>query len=413
MFYNEGMDRAILHSDANAFYASVEAVLHPELKGLAVAVCGAAENRHGIVLAKSELAKRAGVKTGMTNREAKRLCPELVLVPPHHEIYEKFSRRLRGIYERYTDRVEAYGLDECWLDVTGCRPSPRAIAEEIRAAVKAEIGITVSVGVSFNKVFAKLGSDMKKPDAVTEITRADFKQTVWKLPCSDLLFCGRATTEKLKTLGIFTIGDLANASKSAIVRRLGKNGEMLWKYANGQDDSPVLRIGEEEQVKSVGHGVTCVADLENIEEANVVLIALTQEIGQKLRSLGLQARGVQVTVRDRDLMSESWQQLLREPTQCAADLSKAGKEILKTRYGWKKPIRSLTIGAIHLESVNEPRQLSLFRPDDRQRRVEGALDRIRDKFGSGAIKPAALLGENKLPEESPAQAPPPGGIGHP
>ena len=236
---------------------------------------------------------------------------------------------------------------------------------------------------------------------------------MWKLPCSDLLFCGRATTEKLKTLGIFTIGDLANASKSAIVRRLGKNGEMLWKYANGQDDSPVLRIGEEEQVKSVGHGVTCVADLENIEEANVVLIALTQEIGQKLRSLGLQARGVQVTVRDRDLMSESWQQLLREPTQCAADLSKAGKEILKTRYGWKKPIRSLTIGAIHLESVNEPRQLSLFRPDDRQRRVEGALDRIRDKFGSGAIKPAALLGENKLPEESPAQAPPPGGIGHP
>ncbi len=405
------MDRAILHSDANAFYASVETVLHPELKGRAVAVCGAAENRHGIVLAKSELAKRMGVKTGMANWQAKKLCPDLVIVPPHHDIYAKFSRRLHEIYERYTDRVEGYGLDECWLDVTGCRMSPREIAEELRAAVKREIGITVSVGVSFNKVFAKLGSDMKKPDAVTEITRESFRQTVWKLPCSDLLFCGHATTEKLKTLGIFTIGELANAPHSLIVRKLGKNGEMLQKYANGQDDSSVAKVGEEEPVKSVGHGVTCVADLETLEEANVVFLALTQDIGQKLRRLGLQARGIQVTVRDSDLHFESWQQLSERPTQCASDLAKAAKELLKTRYGWQRPIRALTVSAIHLESADEPRQLSMFGgAGEKQRKAEGAFDKIREKFGDDAIKPAALLGENKLPEETPRQSPPPGGI---
>ncbi len=404
------MDRAILHSDANAFYASVEAVLHPELKGRAIAVCGAAENRHGIVLAKSELAKRMGVKTGMANWQAKQLCPGLVIVPPHHDIYAKFSRRLHEIYERYTDRVEGYGLDECWLDVTGCPMSPRAIADELRAVVKKELGITVSVGVSFNKVFAKLGSDMKKPDAVTEIGRDDFRQTVWKLPCSDLLFCGRATTEKLRRLGIVTIGDLANAPRELIVRRLGKNGEMLQKYALGQDDSPVARVGEEETVKSVGHGITCVADLMELEEANVVFVALAQDIGQKLRYLGLQARGIQVTARESDLHFESWQQLLPAPTQCAADLAKAATELLKTRYDWRKPIRALTVSAIHLDSVNAPAQLSLFGGDGKRRKVEGAVDKIREKFGGGAIKPATLLGENKLPEEAPRQSPPPGGI---
>ncbi len=401
-------DRAILHSDANAFYASVETVLNPSLKGRAVAVCGAAENRHGIVLAKSELAKRAGVKTGMANWQAKRLCPELVIIPPHHDVYAKFSRRMHEIYARYTDRVEPYGLDECWLDVSDHPKPARVIAEELRAAAKGEIGITVSVGISFNKVFAKLGSDMKKPDAVTEILRDGFKDTVWKLPCSDLLYCGRSTTEKLKTLGIFTIGELAAHPLEKIVSVLGKNGETLWKYANGLDDSPVAKIGEGEQAKSVGHGITCVADLENMEEAGVVLLALTQDIGQKLRALGLQARGVQVTVRDNDLEFHSWQQLLAVPTQCAGDLAKAGTELLKMRYGWEKPIRALTLSAIHLEDAGEPCQLSLFGGGEgKLRKVEGAVDKIRQKFGEDSIKPAALLGDNKLPEPTPRPASPP------
>ena len=392
-------ERSILHSDANAFYASVECALRPELKGRAVAVCGSAESRHGVVLAKSELAKRAGVKTGMANWQAKRLCPDLVIVPPRHDIYAKYSACLHEIYERYTDRVESYGLDECWLDVTGCLKTPREIADELRATVKAELGITVSVGISFNKVFAKLGSDMKKPDAVTEITRENYQQTVWKLPCSDLLFCGRATTEKLKALGVATIGDLARYPREILKKNFGKNGETLWLYANGLENTPVAKVGEEEQAKSVGHGITCVSDLENAAEANAVLVALSQDVGRKLRQLGLRASGVQVTVRDNALEFQNWQRQI-PPTQCAATLAKAGAALLAERYDWARKIRALTLSAINLGRADEPEQLSLFERggDGKQRKVEGALDQIRDKFGSGAILPAVLLGENKLPE---------------
>ncbi|MDE5548007.1 MAG: DNA polymerase IV [Clostridia bacterium] len=391
------MERKILHSDANAFYASVECVLNPDLKGKAVAVCGSQEERHGVVLAKSELAKRAGIKTGMTNWQAKRLCPELVIVPPRHDIYAKFSEALHEIYIRYTDYVEPFGLDECWLDVTRCSRAPYDIAEDIRQTVKGELGLTVSVGVSFNKVFAKLGSDMKKPDAVTVITRDNFKDTVWRLPCSDMIYCGRATTEKLKKLGVRTIGELARFPQDVLLKVFGKNGGKLWQNANGMDSDPVSRYDAYEQAKSVGHGVTCVADLVNAEEAGTVIVSLTQEIGQKLRKMRLRARGVQVTVRDKDLSFESWQAQLEAPTQSAAVLAAAGSELLKKRYGWSKPIRALTVSAIRLESVDKPDQLSLFQADDKRERVENTLDAIRSKFGDGAIRPATLLGESKLP----------------
>lgn len=391
------MDRKILHSDANAFYASVECVLNPELQGKAMAVCGAQEERHGIVLAKSELAKRAGVKTGMTNWQAKRLCPELIVVPPRHDIYAKFSASLHEIYLRYTDYVEPFGLDECWLDVTRSRRESYAIAEEIRETVKRELGLTVSIGVSFNKVFAKLGSDVKKPDAVTAITRENFQEIVWRLPCSDMLFCGRATTEKLRKLGVRTVGELARYPKEPLLKIFGKNGGKLWQYANGLDNDPVARFDGAEQAKSVGHGVTCVADLVTLEEAETVIVSLTQEIGQKLRRLRLRARGIQVTVRDKDLAFESWQTQLQTPTQSAAVLAAAGTALLGQRYGWKKPVRAVTVSAIRLESVDAPDQLSLFQTDDKRERVENTLDAIRQKFGGSAIRPAALLGENKLP----------------
>lgn len=392
-------DRVILHSDANAFYASVECALDPSLRGKAVAVCGSAENRHGIVLAKSELAKSAGVKTGMANWQAKKLCPNLIMVLPHHGIYAEFSRRLHEIYERYTDLVEPFGLDECWLDVTGNFRQPAAIAEEIRRTVKGELGITVSVGVSFNKVFAKLGSDLKKPDAVTEITRENYREKVWRLPCSDLLFCGRATTEKLGRLGVHTIGELAEFPREALAKRFGKNGETLWLYANGLDDSPVARFDGREQAKSVGHGITCVSDLVNSEEVKTVILALSQDVGQKLRRMNLQARGVQVTVRDSALGFQSWQEQLALPTQCSATFAKACTELFEKRYRWQKEVRAVTVSAIGLEHADAPCQLSLFgtESDDRQKRVEDALDKIRGKFGSDIIKPAALLAENKLP----------------
>ena len=308
-------DRAILHSDANCFYASVETVLNPEFRGKAIAVCGAPEERHGIVLAKSEKAKRAGVKTGMANWQAKQCCRDLIIVPPQYDYYLKFSKLLHGIYRRYTDQVEPFGMDECWLDVTYSPGDPMEIAEEIRQAVKDELGLTVSIGVSFNKVFAKLGSDYKKPDAITQISKEHFKEIVWPLPCSDLLYCGNATTAKLGSMGVRTIGGIASLPVEVMQRKFGKNGVALWKYANGLDDSRVAHQDYTAPAKSVGHGITCVADLENMDEARKVIFALSLDIGYKLRYMNLRATGVQLYVRDSELSFCSWQKRLDMATQ--------------------------------------------------------------------------------------------------
>ena len=238
----------------NCFYASVEMMLDPSLKGKPVAVCGSAENRHGIVLAKSELAKKAGVKTGMVNWEARQRCPGLIVVKPQYDQYLKYSELARNIYQRYTDQVEPYGMDECWLDVTGSKcvcGDGMTIAENIRQEIKDELGLTVSIGVSYNKIFAKLGSDMKKPDAVTEISRETFKEKEWPLPASDLLFVGRATAAKLSNYGIYTIGDIAATEPDFLKRLLGVNGLQLWQYASGKDDSPVMHRDFVSPIKSV------------------------------------------------------------------------------------------------------------------------------------------------------------------
>ncbi|HPY37529.1 MAG TPA: DNA polymerase IV, partial [Clostridia bacterium] len=279
------MTRAILHSDINSFYASVEIMLNPALKNKAVAVCGSTENRHGIVLAKSELAKRAGVKTGMVNYEARRACPNLIMLPPQYEQYLKYSRLVREIYSRYTDLVEPFGMDECWLDVTGSRifGSQGEIAKEILHTVEEELGLTVSIGVSFNKVFAKLGSDMKKPNAITTIMPEDVKQKIWPLPADELIYVGRATKKKLAEYGIYTIGELALAPAALLQRRLGKNGLMLKAFANGEDSSPVMHKEYVSPVKSLGHGITCNADLETFDEVWRVILYLSQDLGHRLR----------------------------------------------------------------------------------------------------------------------------------
>ena len=294
-------DRAILHSDMNSFYASVEMMLDPKLRGKAVAVCGSTENRHGIVLAKSELAKRAGVKTGMVNWEAKQRCKDLILVPPQYDQYLKYSKLAHEIYYRYTDLVEPFGMDECWLDVTGCEiyGKPLEIAEEIRQSVKEELGLTVSIGVSFNKIFAKLGSDLKKPDAITVITKQNFKENIWPLAASELLYVGSATTKKLASYGIKTIGDLAATEPSTLKYMFGINGLKLWRYANGTDESRVMQKDFVSPVKSIGHGITCTADLDNEEEVLHVLLELSQDVGHRLRVHGLAATGVQIFVRTR------------------------------------------------------------------------------------------------------------------
>lgn len=393
-------DRAILHSDANCFYASVETVLNPDFRGQAIAVCGSPEERHGIVLAKSEKAKRAGVKTGMANWQAKQCCRDLIIVPPQYDYYLKFSKLLHGIYRRYTDQVEPFGMDECWLDVTYSPGDPMEIAEEIRQAVKDELGLTVSIGVSFNKVFAKLGSDYKKPDAITQISKEHFKEIVWPLPCSDLLYCGNATTAKLGSMGVRTIGGIALLPVDVMQRKFGKNGVALWKYANGLDDSRVAHQDFTAPAKSVGHGITCVADLENMDEARKVIFALSLDIGYKLRYMNLRATGVQLYVRDSELSFCSWQKRLEMATQDEGTIALAAYSLLEEKYSWHNPIRSITVTATQLDSSQNPTQLSMLLDYERlvrREKVNESIDTIRDRYGKYAVIPALVLDEKKMP----------------
>lgn len=397
------MTRAILHSDINSFYASVEIILNPSLKNKAVAVCGSTENRHGIVLAKSELAKKAGVKTGMVNYEARRVCPNLIMLPPQYEQYLKYSRLVRKIYSRYTDLVEPFGMDECWLDVTGSRifGSRDEIAKEILRTVEEELGLTVSIGVSFNKVFAKLGSDMKKPNAITTITPEDVKQKIWPLPADELIYVGRATKKKLAEYGIYTIGELANAPAALLQRRLGKNGLMLKAFANGEDSSPVMHKEYVSPVKSLGHGITCNADLETFDEVWRVILYLAQDLGHRLRVNELMASGVQLTVRDNTLFYKQHQAQLGFFTQSPLEISLLANRLFKENYNLGVKVRSLTVRAIKLVPKARPEQLTLF--DDAQKRakrdkLDDAVEGIRNRFGKWAIQPASLLKELKLKE---------------
>ena len=394
-------DRVILHSDANCFYASCEMVLNPSLRGKAIAVGGHEEDRHGIILAKSELAKLAGVKTGMPLWEARRLCPNIIIVPPHFEYYSKFSRLLRGIYERYTDYVEPFGLDECWLDVTACGEDGYVIAEEIRNTVKNELGLTVSIGVSFNKVFAKLGSDLKKPDAVTVISRENFKEKIWDLPVGELLYCGRQTAKALTSGGMPTIGTLARAQKETIVRRHGKNGEALWIYANGLDTSRVAHKDAYVPPKSVGHGITCRENLENIDEASKVIVSLSLDIGYKLRKEKLWAGGVSLSVRDEHFMNYSYQMRLEFPSQDERKIAKEAISLLEKNYTWRAKIRAVTVTAISIETDSAPLQQDMFfdyEEEDKRKRLGSVINDIKDTYGKASILPATVLDEKKMPK---------------
>ena len=396
--------RVILHSDMNSFYASVEMMLDPSLKGKAVAVCGATEERHGIVLAKSELAKKYGVKTGMVNWEAKQRCPGLILVPPQYDQYLKYSKLAHQIYYRYTDLVEPFGMDECWLDMTGSGAygTGEEIAQKIRTACREELGLTVSIGVSFNKIFAKLGSDLKKPDAVTSITRDDFREKVWPLAASELIYVGRATEAKLARHGVKTIGELAEIPPEILQQWFGINGLKLWAYANGADNSRVMHKDFVSPVKSIGHGITCTADLENEEEVHRVLLELAQDVGHRLRVHDLCARGVQVSVRGNDLLGAQFQCKLPFRTQLPSEIASAGFRLFQERYRWGTNVRAVCIRAIDLTSKNEDEQLSIFVDTarrDKRARLEDAIEELRDRFGKRAITYATLLGDLKMPDD--------------
>lgn len=390
------MERVILHCDMNNFYASVECMLRPELKDKAVAVCGRVEERHGIVLAKNYMARDYGVATGDAVWQAKRKCPELVVVEPHYEQYLKFSRLAREIYCRYTDLVEPYGMDECWLDVS--LPGRdievgRTIADAIRRTVKGELGLTISVGVSFSKVFAKLGSDMKKPDAVTCISRDNFRDIVWRLPAPELLGVGRAAKRVLASCGIYTIGQLAAAPENMLKKRLGVNGLALKRYANGEDASQVKATGWESPVKSIGHGMTTVRDLVCGIEVWRVMLHLVQKVASRLRAHGKLAAAVAISIRNSRLASCE-RQCRMFPTRSPMLIARAAYQLFERTYSWEEPIRSVTVRALDLIEENAPLQLELFidaEELEKRERLDCAVEGIRRRFGRYAVINCALL----------------------
>jgi len=390
------MKPVILHSDMNNFYASVEILFDPALKGKPVAVAGDEEARHGIVLAKNDIAKSFGVRTGQVLWEARQQCPGLVCVPAHYDRYLHFSARAKEIYTSYTDRVEPFGLDECWLDVTGSTGlfgDGPAIADDIRARVRRELGLTVSVGVSFNKVFAKLGSDIKKPDATTVITRENFRETTWALPVSDLLYVGPATARKLARLGITTIGGLAQTSADLLYRLLGKNGIMLHRFANGLDRSGVRPYYLSPPIKSIGNSTTAPRDLVSPDDVKITLLALCESVAVRLREQGCVCTTIAVGLRDSQLFHYDRQIKLPRPSANTMDLWEAAVELFQ-RHTDGSPVRSLSVKASGLSLAEGMEQLSLFPEEQKvQRRaaIDRTLDRLREKYGYFCIRRAVTL----------------------
>jgi DNA polymerase-4 len=391
-------NRVILHVDMDSFFASVEALFHPETEGRPMAVCGDPENRRGIVLAKNQLAKEAGVKTAEPVWQALLKCPGLILLPPHRELYSEFCERANGIYERFTDRVERAGIDESYLDITGvlglCEDGGAAAADRIRGAVRSELGLTVSVGVSFCKVFAKMGSDLNKPDGTSVITRDNYRRILHPLPVRAMMFVGGATERTLTLMGVRTVGQLAAIGEDILTARLGKHGTLLHRYANGMDSEPVLRAQEREDIKSVGNGMTFRRDLVSRDDISLGLRTLAESVGYRLRRHGKKCCGVQVSIKDPELKVIDRQTQLLVPTNLAKTIYEAAMALVERSWKLGKPIRLLTVTAINLTDEGNGGQLSLFddTPDTaRQEALERSLDALRNRYGKSVVKPASAL----------------------
>ena len=425
------MDRIILHCDLNSFYASVELRSRPDLQNVPVAVCGDPTSRHGIILAKNEPAKKFGVQTAETIWQAKKKCPELVLLPPHHKLYRQVSKEVNTIYEQYTDLVEPFGIDESWLDVTHTLHlfggDAKALADHLRQRMKQEMGLTLSVGVSFNKVFAKLGSDYRKPDATTVVSRENWQRLVWPLPVGALLYVGGAARKILAQFGVKTIGELAACKRDALETLMGKMGVQLHDYANGLDTDPVRSRYEPEMVKSVGNGTTFPKNLTTAEQVRGGVAVLADSVATRLRHSGLYAGGVQVTVRDPQFHDRSRQMQLSAPTHLIRELTAAAMDLTGQLWKPPAPVRALTVTAIHLvRSEDAYEQVDLFTAGaapkkEKQEKLEAAMDRLRGKFGTDVISyghdnrrgKTAAPGYDPAPQRpAPLPVPGSGGPGH-
>lgn len=391
-------DRVILHCDMNGFFASIELLDYPELRDKPMAVCGNPRSRHGIILAKNEIAKAHGIVTAETLWQARKKCPDLVTVPPHHEKYRHYSRLINGLYQEFTDQVEPFSIDESWLDVTGSRRlfgTGVEIANAIRKKVKETYSLTLSVGVSFNKIFAKMGSEYKKPDATTEITRDNFRNILWPMDIGELFFVGEVTAQKLRTCGIKTIGELAVSDRFMVMELLGKHGGEIHDYANGLDITPVLRFDQLERMKSVGHGTTFSRNISGMKEIRTAVTGLSDEVASRLRKNRVKAFGVKVDIKDPGLKTISRQIQLDNPTNLTDRIAEAAMEIIGKSWQNRNPIRMLTVTGINLCDENQAEQLSLFASEnvrtDVSEKAERAIDDIRDRFGNDAIKFASTI----------------------
>lgn len=401
------MERVILHCDANFFYAAVECLYHPELRDQPVAVCGDVSTRHGIVLTKNTQAKTCGVKTGEAIWQARQKCPGLVCLPPNFPLYMRFSRQMRALYTEYSDRVESFGLDECWVDLTGSSfAEGRRIADEIRCRAREELGITLSVGVANNKIFAKLGSDMKKPDATTVILPRDVRRMVYPLPVGDLLFVGPSTRRRLASVGILTIGDLAQCEDSILQKLLGKNGPTLKAYAAGLDQSPVLPADYHTPAKSVSNSATPPHDLQNMDDVRCLFYLLAESVAARLREDGWRARCVSISVRDTNLITHSCQASISRPTHLTDEIAKTALELFESRFSNGFPYRSAGISCTQLTSDSEPVQLD-FTGDEARRvsmeNLERSIDGLRRRYGHQIVQRGVVLTDSLYADIHPAE----------
>ncbi len=392
------MDRTILHCDMNGFYASVELLDHPELRDVPMAVCGDPKSRHGIILAKNEIAKSYGVVTAETLWQARRKCPDLQVVPPHHSKYSHYSKLINEIYLQYTDMVEPFSVDESWLDVTASRRlfgTGVQIADEIRRRIRETYDLTLSVGVSFNKIFAKMGSEYRKPDATTVISRDNFKQLLWPMDVGEMFFVGKKTADKLRSVGVRTIGALAAADRESLVSLLGVHGGELHDYANGLDETPVLRYDQIEKAKSIGNGVTFRRDLLGEEDIRIAVRGLSDKVAGRLRREHMKCFGVKVDIKSPALKTISRQRQMENPTNLSEVISAEAVDLIRASWNLQAPIRMLTVTAINLCDENQAQQLSLFASEnvmqEKTEKVERAMDDIRGKFGKGIIQYGSLL----------------------
>lgn len=393
--------RYILHSDCNSFYASVECLYRPEIRDKPVAVSGNADDRHGIILTKNQIAKKFGIKTGEAIWQAKQKCPELVTVPPNFPLYKRFSKMTREIYGRYSEKVEPFGLDEAWIDISDREMNfekAKHIAEEIRKTVKYELGITVSIGVSFNKIFAKLGSDYKKPDAVTMITDKNYKDIVWPLPAEDLLFVGPATRKKLNNMGIYTIGNLANCPLETLISVFGKNGNILYQFANGSDKASVAFSVSHQDVKSIGNSTTAYRDLKTVDDIKIVAFVLSDSVARRLREQNMKAFVVGVSIRDNQLISFTRQKKLDVPTDITEEIAENAIELFLKNKG-NNPLRSIGISLSDFVPSDIPAQMSFFenaKNSERLHSLDCAVDGLKKRFGTYCVQPAVMLNDRRL-----------------